>query len=169
MIAQAPRRPVHVTEGVISGSHELLRRRHAARESIIYWAGFECEASWVLTTCIGPDATTNRGSFETSATANAQVISYLATLRLKILAQVHTHPDHRVGHSPGDDEGAFLAFPGFLSIVVPHYGQHGIVPFAACGVHEHDGTSFRRLNRTEVDATLRVLPMGVDFLGKARS
>jgi hypothetical protein len=148
---------LRVTENVFTG------RSHDQHEDVLYWAGCDLGGTWVLTTCIRPGATTTEGSFRTSAADNARVVAYVAKHRLSLLAQVHTHPDHRVGHSHGDDLGAFMRFEGYLSFVVPYYGSHGILPFSACGVHQSQGQQFRRLRVREVETLFEVLPIGVDY------
>jgi hypothetical protein len=160
--AARPRR-VLIGEGLIHASQRLLALGHGGREDVLYWAGVELKDTWLVSTWITPQAHTSRGSFVTSAVANANVISYLSKHRLTLLVQVHTHPGHRVDHSLGDDTGAYMAFEGFLSIVVPHYGQRGILPFSQCGVHRYERGQFLRLHDPVVAQLMEVLPLGVDL------
>lgn len=127
-------------------------------EEILYWAGVESLGTWVILLCIRPRASRTRGSFRTTADANAEVIHELAEHRLHLLAQVHSHPDQFVDHSEGDDAGAFMPFENFISIVVPHYGDRGVLPLAQCGVHRMESGVFRRLAKPEVERSLRVVP-----------
>lgn len=155
---------VMITEGLLRVTESVLASRSRdEHEDVLYWAGCELGDTWVLTSCIRPSASTTAGSFRTSAADNAHVVAYVAQHRLSLLAQVHTHPDHRVGHSRGDDLGAFMRFEGYLSVVVPHYGNRGILPIAACGVHQFCDERFRRLHEREVVAMFHVLPIGVDY------
>lgn len=123
----------------------------SAHEKVLYWAGVRTEGVWHITTCIEPELTSTWGSYQTSAVANAKVIQYLASNELELLCQVHSHPGIFVGHSDGDDEGAFMPYEGFLSIVVPFYGADGIVPLVQCGVHRFQNGSFYRLTESEID------------------
>ena len=155
---------VMIAEGLLRVTESVLASRsHDEHEDVLYWAGCEISDTWVLTSCIRPSATTTAGSFCTSAADNARVVAYVAQQQLSLLAQVHTHPDHRVGHSRGDDLGAFMRFEGYLSVVVPHYGSRGILPLSACGVHQFCDEQFRRLREREVVTMFQVLPIGVDY------
>lgn len=155
---------VFLTEGLVRTSESVLRQRPTSNhEDVVYWAGRECGNDWFMTTCISPEAARTRDSFSTSTTANARVIAYLAAYELALLAQIHTHPDHRVGHSKGDDVGAFMPFEGYLSIVVPHYGHRGILPLEQCGVHQFANGHFYRLLEADITRLLRLMPIGVEF------
>lgn len=153
-------------EPLLQVSEALLRKGSTiwrGHESVLYWAGMEMDNKWVLSTCIRPVARTTRGSFQTSTRANAEVISFLAAHQLGLLAQVHTHPGSFIDHSEGDDEGAFMAFENFISIVVPDYGRQGILPLTQCGVHRMENGQFRRLRVDEINQSFRILPLAQDF------
>ena len=75
----------------------------------------------------------------------ARVVRASAETGLQVVGQVHTHPG-RAYHSQGDNQGARIAYTGFVSIVIPEYGQHlpaldGIAAFvfrAGCGFRAID-------------------------------
>lgn len=50
------------------------------------------------------------------------LMSHLRSERLKIVAQVHSHPG-RAFHSEADDEWAIVRHVGALSLVLPHFGR----------------------------------------------
>ncbi len=154
-------------ESVVRASSELLRSTAGffnAHESVLYWAGFEMRDKWLVSTCIRPEVFATRTSFRTSAEANARVVTFLAMHGLALLAQVHTHPGAFIDHSEGDDQGAFMAFENFISVVIPHYGRQGILPLNQCGVHRFEAGQFKRLSVSEVDRTFHVLPLARDFV-----
>jgi hypothetical protein len=134
-----------------------------SHEGVAYWAGQRVADRVLVTTCIAPAAVTTRGSFETPAHANAQVIAYLGAAQLELIAQIHSHPGDFVGHSDGDDRRALMPYEGFLSIVVPHYGREGMRPLTKCGVHLFEGSRFRRLTDAEIEARCRVADGFKDF------
>lgn len=142
-----------------TGRRLASRRRH---EEVVYWAGIETAAVWVVLTCVVPDAATTAGSFDTTARANAEVIGWTAARGLSLLGQLHCHPGLLVGHSRGDDAGALMAYQHMLSIVVPNYGVDGLEEFRRCGVHRFDGGRFRRLHPAEIQRVLRVIPTTFD-------
>ena len=133
------------------------------RESSFYWAGVTREDVWMVMTAIKPRATMTRGSFDTSAPDNAQVIEFLAQAGLALLGQVHTHGGSYVDHSAGDDADAFMPKENSLSIVVPHYGRHGMRALHRCGVHRYESGRFRRLAAHEIDADVCVVTTSRNF------
>jgi hypothetical protein len=137
-------------------------------EGIAYWAGVASAKSLVVTTVLVPEATTTAGSFETSVLANARVIQVVNASRLLLLAQVHGHPDKWVGHSQGDDAGAFMPYRGFFSVVLPHYGRRGVEFLAHCGFHRFDGEMFHQLDPTEVARRIVLVDEFVDLRGGRR-
>lgn len=58
--------------------------------------------------------------------------------QLSLVAQVHSHPGAAF-HSPRDDEGPAVHFPGFLSIVVPNFGREGLNPRSGLYAAEYQG------------------------------
>jgi hypothetical protein len=165
-----PSRPtVIIPESLIATSDALLTQRSPSHrhEDVVYWAGLECGGKWIMLSCIRPAAQVSWGSFKTSAKANAQVVGILAEMGLGLLAQLHTHPGHFVDHSEGDELGAFMAFENFISIVVPHHGQRGMLPLVECGVHRLENRAFRRLNNDEIARSLRVIPLAKDLRSNA--
>lgn len=119
-------------------------------EGVVYWAGVASADSWVVTTVLVPEARTTAGSFHTSVLANSRVIQAVNDAKLQLLAQVHGHPGDWVGHSGGDDRGAFMPYRGFYSVVLPHYGSCGLLPLDQCGFHRYDGRRFNQLTASEV-------------------
>lgn len=155
---------VAITHAVIQASNWYLRAGFwGATERIVYWAGVKRPDVWVATTVIRPDAVMTRGSFDTSAAANAAVVAYLSEAGLSLIGQVHTHPGGFVDHSGGDNEDAFMPTENSVSIVVPNYGREGMLPLERCGVHRYEAGVFRRLRGTELAASLCVVPVTRDF------
>ena len=134
-------------------------------EGIVYWAGIEAQSDWFITTAIRPYADTTWGSYKTSAFINAEVILAAHYHRLHLLGQVHSHPGGWVDHSPGDLEGAFMPFEGFLSIVVPHYAVQNLEVLDDCGVHRFEHGRFRQLAGHEVNELIRIIPVELSIHG----
>ena len=163
------REVIYIQEGVLQATARLLvsygrteqyREHH---EGIVYWTGVSSRDGWVVTTALAPRAKTTPGSFDTTAQANAQVVREVNKLGLQILGQVHGHPNDAVEHSRGDDIGAFMPYPGFLSLIAPYYGEHGMVPLAQCGVHQYIGGKFVRLTEQETEQKFVILPTSMDL------
>lgn len=160
------RATIWVCTGLLDRTAELLQKSggdHEAHEGVAYWAGHRVADECFVTTCIAPAATTTRGSFDTTAHANANVVMCLASSGLELIGQVHSHPGRFVDHSDGDDERALMPYDGFLSVVVPHYARRGMRPFTVCGVHVFESAGFRRLADSEIQARFRVVDDFVDL------
>jgi len=151
-----------VPDAVVAASERLLRRWRK-RETVIYWVGDAHSDVAIVTSVIRPRQENTLGSFHVSSEANADIVVWLCARKLKLLAQLHTHPGSYVGHSDGDNLGASLAFHGFYSLVVPHYGRAGILPLNQCGVHVfHYG--FVELPPAAAEKQIRIVPHVADFL-----
>lgn len=135
-------------------------------EGIAYLAG-QPGADWsIVTTVIVPDAQHTRGSYRTSSLSNAQVIKTINDLGLQIIAQVHGHPADWVGHSEEDNRGAFMPFEGFFSIVLPRYGQQGMMPLEKCGIHRFNGRQFVQLTAEDIWRGFSIIPGKIDLRRK---
>lgn len=163
--ARMPERPrVFIPESVLATTERLIASTHE-HEEVLYWAGLEGPHGIVAVSALAPTADTTYGSFDTTAVSNAVAIQWAASRGLGIVAQLHCHPDHRVGHSRGDDLGALMPYENFLSIVVPYYGTAGIGDFQTSGVHRYEQGRFRRLTAEEVISTIIVVPTAANFRG----
>lgn len=157
---------VYVLEAVAEETAQLVssygtgRERH---EGIAYWAGVTTGDAWVITTVLAPEALTTRGSYRTSALANARAVNKVNELGLQILAQIHGHPGDWVGHSLGDDHGAFMPYEGFYSLVLPRYGCQGMLPLSRCGVHRYQDGRFVRLTPEQIEQQFLFVPTAVDL------
>lgn len=162
--ASAPR--MYLPENIARATASFMASYGTAaepHEGIAYWAGVATPEAWIVTTVIAPDALTTPGSYRTSAVGNARVIQAINRYRLQLLAQVHGHPEEWVGHSAGDDSGAFMPYTGVYSIVVPHYSRQGFLPLSRCGVHRYEGDRFVQLSEEEVSSRFVLVPTAMDL------
>lgn len=134
-----------------------------SHEGVAYWAGVAAGQNLVVTTVLAPEATTTAGSFATSVIANARVVAKVNEHHIKILAQIHGHPGGWVGHSAGDNAGAFMPYEGFYSVVVPWYGRHGLLPLTRCGVHRFHRGAFMQLTYDQIERQFLILPGRLDL------
>jgi hypothetical protein len=160
---------VYIQDAVLNETVRLLRPKNNPKnehERVVYWAGKDFGSEWIVTTCIAPRAHTTRGSFSVSAESNARVIGLLNELSVVLLGQLHTHPGTWIEHSDGDNEGAFMPYDHFLSIIVPVYGQMGLWPLNKCGVHRFRKRAFYRLSDSEIKTEFNVLPSSCNLRKK---
>ena len=58
--------------------------------------------------------------------------------RLRVIADIHTHPSTSVAQSSTDRANPMIAREGYLALIVPHYGTRS-VQAREVGVHEYRG------------------------------
>jgi hypothetical protein len=151
-----------VGEATVLESERLLHRWRRL-ETVIYWVGHSTNDVALVTSVIRPNQKCTSGSFEISREDNANVTAFLSDQKLKLLAQLHSHPGTLVGHSYGDDLGAPFVFRGFYSIVVPLYARRGILPISQCGIHVYaDG--FFQFSPKDIAAFIQIIPNAIDQL-----
>lgn len=68
----------------------------------------------------------------------------LADDRRMAVAQIHTHPGDWVDHSPTDDEFVLVPSPGFVSVVVPDFGEQ--FERSRCAIHVLERSGSWRLD-----------------------
>lgn len=113
-----------LTQSCIAAVHDcLLPEIHKDHEGIVYLFGQSDGSSTLAIAAIRPEAVTTQGSFSVSKLAMARVVRKAADNGLQVVGQVHTHPGEAY-HSDGDEEGARIAYSGYVSIVIPMYGRY---------------------------------------------
>ena len=139
---------------IVKKTAEHLRKYGAqGNEGLVFWAGIEAgDNSKFVTTCVYPRVRWVSGaSVSSDVIAGAEVVREVRRRELEIIAEIHSHPGHWVGHSIIDDENPFVLADGNISIVVPCLGDEGMEPLWKCGVYLYsvkDG--WRRLSKEEI-------------------
>jgi proteasome lid subunit RPN8/RPN11 len=111
-----------LTEACVAGMRDCLEPEiRKAHEGIAYLAGRTDSAVTLAIASMRPAAETTRG-FSVSAVAMARIVRAAADRGLQVVGQVHTHPG-RAYHSDGDEDGARIAYTGYVSLVLPDYGR----------------------------------------------
>lgn len=95
------------------------RRGH---EGVAYLLGQTDGSTTLALAAMRPEALTTRGSFAVDARAMAKIVRTASAAGLQVVGQLHTHPGEAY-HSEGDDDGARIAYTGYVSIVLPEYGR----------------------------------------------
>ncbi|MCV2864409.1 Mov34/MPN/PAD-1 family protein [Albidovulum sediminicola] len=112
-----------ITRSCIEGLGECLSPEiDRGHEGIAYLLGQSDGTTTVAVAAIRPKARTTRGSFAVEAPAMARVVRAAVDRGLQVVGQVHTHPGEAY-HSDGDNDGAKIAFTGYVSVVLPDYGR----------------------------------------------
>ena len=152
-----PRIVVLATEAALAS----FRGSEGSHEGIVFWGGCELSEFTLYTTLVIPRASHTWGSVACDEAAMRKTIHALRAAGLGLLAQVYSHPGGDARHSYGDDERIFLPFDGMLSIVVPHYAMHGVLPLTSCGIHQFQSGQW--VLCTENLEAFRVMPEVVDL------
>jgi hypothetical protein len=131
---------------------DQIRHRH---EGIAYLYGMTDGATTVAVGCARPMAHTTTGSFSVSSIAMARVVRAISNMGLCLVGQVHTHPEMAY-HSEGDEIGARIAYQGYVSAVLPDYGEHLPSLEGSAFYFFHDGR-FRDLEASALSVVPEVL------------
>ncbi|MBS1770578.1 MAG: Mov34/MPN/PAD-1 family protein [Acidobacteria bacterium] len=92
-------------------------------EGIVYLLGRTNGPQACVLSCVAVAASANYGSFFVPSREMVRVVNIANDCALQVVGQLHTHP-FEAFHSRGDDAGAQIRFDGFVSIVVPDYGNY---------------------------------------------
>ncbi|WP_413673292.1 hypothetical protein ACEN9H_31570 [Massilia cellulosiltytica] len=71
--------------------------------------------------------------------------------------QLHTHPGADVRMSQLDREWEVVRHVGALSIIVPFYGQHGLISFEGVNVYEREERDWRLWSRAETSERIKIV------------
>jgi YD repeat-containing protein len=115
------------------------------RECVAYWLGPR-DADGQVTGVVHPRHSATATSYDVDGSWVTEFWLRLAEDGLALLAQVHTHPDSAF-HSSRDDDRAALQTAGFVSLVIPRFGQ---------GAVSLDGTHLALRGRDGAWATVAV-------------
>lgn len=118
-------------------------------EGIVYLLGQSDGTTTVAVAAIRPDAQVTRGSFIVQAPAMAKVVRAAVGRGLQVVGQLHTHPGEAY-HSDGDNDGARIAFTGYVSVVLPDYGRHLPALTRAAAYFFHADKGFVPLESTAI-------------------
>lgn len=96
------------------------------RETMVLWLASKGDQSLRVVQVHKPDQQAARDIFRILPESMRSLMKHLREDRLKIVAQVHSHPMEAF-HSRADDEWAIVRHEGAISIVLPYFAR-GISP-----------------------------------------
>jgi len=146
LVYKLPQQAIEFTDQVLKD----YARSWPSNEGLVYWAGTFENSEYIVKAVIAPETESNEGRVSTSHRSNLDFILQLSKYGFVQIAQVHSHPEEWVDHTRGDDEYAAFKVEGLVSIVVPGYGKHGLLPLTKCGVHRFRDDDFIRLSHEYV-------------------
>ncbi len=120
-------------------------------EGIAYMLGLTNGVSTVIVGAIRPESHTTIGSFNVTSVAMARIVRAANIVGLQVVGQIHTHP-REAYHSGGDDDGARIAYDGYISIVVPNYGRE-LPSLRGAALYVYRNHGFSRLGTKALEIT----------------
>lgn len=143
---------VILTESCLNGMRSCMAPEiELGHEGIAYLLGLTNGDSTVIVAAIRPESHTTVGSFNVSPVAMARVVRTTNNVGLQVVGQVHTHPGSAY-HSGGDDDGARIAYDGYVSIVVPGYGRE-LPSLRGAAIYSYRDHKFSRLGAKALKIT----------------
>lgn len=160
---------VRIPEAVWQTVLDLFAQHDPGVERVAYLDGFRIDEVgypgvepagrvYVAITVVIPEAVLRPGNYFVPAEAVSAASGYLRTGRMTRVAQVHSHGNDWVDHSPTDDDCAYSQRPGAVSVVVPFHGAMRS-DVTECGVHIRTESGWRRVHPESV---LKVIPSVFD-------
>ena len=115
---------VKCSHAVISETIAALQRGgFAGEERVVLWlARAAAQEPVPIAEVYEPHQVTAIDYFRLPRDSMEALMAHLRSRRLKIVAQVHSHPG-RAYHSQVDDEWAIVRHAGALSLVLPHFAR----------------------------------------------
>ncbi|GEM_PF-1755714 len=146
---------VRIPEALWEQVLDLFAAHEPGVERVAYLDGYRLDEAgypgvtpddqvFVAVAVVVPDAILRPRNYVVPVEAVSQAGQHLRKLRMTRVAQVHSHGNDWVEHSPTDDDRAYSQRPGALSIVVPYHGKNRPV-VAECGVHLCTEDGWRRV------------------------
>lgn len=120
-------------------------------EGYVFWAGAVAENEAYITTCVYPTANARHGGVKVPLEKMTEINLELRDRDQLVLAQVHSHPGV-ARHSSVDEEKAVSFHEGFVSIVIPDFGDTPVYDLRDCGVYIYTADDgWRLLDDTEIE------------------
>lgn len=119
-------------------------------EAYVFWTGAVADDEAYVMSCVYPTENARHGGVKVPLEKMTEINRELYNRDQLILAQVHSHPGV-ARHSGVDEEKAVSFHEGFVSIVVPDFGETPVYDLRDCGVYVYtQGEQWRLLDEDEV-------------------
>ena len=132
-------------------------------EGVAYWHGMENDrgATDIALALVVPESKNTLGNFEVTTEETTRMGHLMAKKGLVCLAQVHTHPGMLLSQSKYDEQHALSRRDGFLSLIVPEYGNVSLYDLENVSVHESWAGSWVSLDKIAKGKRVQIVD---DFL-----
>jgi proteasome lid subunit RPN8/RPN11 len=141
----------YVPTAVLRQTQQYIEK-HGERghEAYVFWAGGVAGDEAYVMSCVYPTANARHGGVKVPLDKMTEINRELYDRDQLILAQVHSHPGI-ARHSDVDEEKAVSFHEGFVSIVVPDFGETPVYDLRDCGVYTYtQDEKWRLLDEDEI-------------------
>lgn len=115
---------IKIAQSVVAATIERLQAgAQIGHERAVLWLGRDARR---IDEIYEPRQRTRADQFYFDRQSMQMLFAHLREKRLRVLAQVHSHPG-RAFHSEADDEWAIVRHAGALSLVLPRFAQEATV------------------------------------------
>ena len=113
-----------MTEDCVRAIGECIEpEKERGHEGVSYLFGRTDGFTTLAVGAIRPKSRTTTGSFSVSTVEMARLVKEIRGNGLQLISQLHSHPG-RAYHSDGDIDGLKLVCNGYVSVVLPEYGNY---------------------------------------------
>lgn len=153
----------HLPQDIWDGTVTALRYYGQFQsEGLAYWGGIVgAGGETVVTSLLKLNHLPQGGCVRPTPEEMRVLLRTLRERDEKLVAQIHSHP-WQAFHSPGDSQHATSFHLGFISIVLPNFGN-GVQSLLDCAVYEFRG-NFEALTNTEIADRFVIQSAIVDLL-----
>lgn len=150
---------LELAEHVLAQTHEVLRKcGHHGFEGLVLWAGTvhgpRARVEQVLVPEQNPIRNEGGVGYFVEAPILFKLSKHLEANKLRLLAQVHSHPTEAY-HSETDDRYAIATENGSFSLVVPDFAVRPM-KLDECAIYRLRGGRWDELSDDEVRASFRI-------------
>ena len=137
-------------------------RQRPGVERVAFLDGFRGDDIGIVTTVVIPDAICESGYYTVGANQMSEAGAHFRKYGMQRLAQVHTHGNCDLAHSPRDDRMAYSQREGALSLVLPEHAVRR--PKPADGLlHLRMVERWQALGECETEVAIKIVPSLLDF------
>lgn len=147
---------ISIVEGIFDRTEPVLQAKGALHlEEMVLWSGYSLEDEIVITTALFPKTESSGLHILLPKPEQLALMSHLRTYNQLLFCDVHTHPDD-IPLSEADRRQPVGRQNGFLTVIVPDYGQRGL-SLTTCRIWQHGNGIWSELPKAEITKRFRII------------
>lgn len=148
---------INIPSRIIQGTLSFLQKNGLYnKESHCLWIGKNKDEVFIIKEVIFPKQLNNFSSFRVSADELDKINRELYKKKLKLIAQVHSHP-RAAYHSHIDDKFPLVTTLGSFSIVIPYFGYVSENNIKEYVIYRLKPFGWVKLSRAEKESIFKIL------------